>query len=226
MRLLIIEDDKHIADNIKKGLELQSHIADVAYDGNDGYDFALVEEYDVIILDRMLPGMDGMVICEQLRKEGITTPILMLTAKTLIDDRVDGLNAGADDYLGKPFAFKELVARIHALSRRPQPLQKEIVSLSDLKIDLVTQQVSRDGMSIDLSRKEYALLEFLARNAGIVFSSEDLIEKVWSYDADVTPNTAQVYIGYLRNKIDKPFPNKPALIKTIRGFGYKLEVSE
>lgn len=223
MKILLVEDEPHIAQNIKKGLEIKSYVVDVVYEGQKGLDFALAEDYDVIILDWMLPGMSGQKIAKELRKEGSSTPILMLTAKTTIDSRVQGLDSGADDYLGKPFAFKELLARIRALSRRGQkPVQTDL-SVGDLTLDPTSYQVKRADQEIHLSKQEFALLEFLMRHPGRVFSKEELLEKVWSFDSDILPNTVQVYIGYLRNKIDKPFPKLPALIQTVRGFGYKIE---
>ena len=195
----------------------------MAYDGEDGYELASGEKYDVIILDRMLPGMDGMQICKKLRSESNHTPILMLTAKTQVDDRVDGLEAGADDYLGKPFAFVELLARVKALARRPRQTNGYLLQLENLTLDTKTYEVERDNKRIRLSRKEYALLEFLMRHPGQIFSKDQLTEQVWNYDADVLGNTAQVYIGYLRNKIDRPFPKSKPLIQTVRGFGYKIE---
>lgn len=223
MKLLIIEDNKTIADSIKKGMELKSHVVDVAYDGETGYDLASSEPYDVIILDRMLPGIDGLEICKNLRQEGNTTPILMLTAKTLTEDKVDGLESGADDYLSKPFEFTELVARINALARRPLKLVEQELQVADLQLSTSTMEVTRSGTAIHLSPKEFALLEFFMRHPGQIFTKEQLTEHVWTFDADVLPNTAQVYVGYLRNKIDRPFPYKPELIKTNRGFGYKIE---
>jgi len=223
MKILVVEDDRHIADNIKKGLEIKSHVVDAVYDGEEGYDFAVAEDYDLIILDRMLPGLDGLEICRGLRKEKITTPILMLTAKTMVEDRVDGLDSGADDYLGKPFAFEELLARVKAISRRPKSKLVTELKVADLTLNPETYEVKRSGRNIKLSKKEFALLEFLMRNAGQIFSKEKLIERVWDIDADVLSNTAQVYIGYLRDKIDRPFPAKPSLITTVRGFGYKLD---
>jgi DNA-binding response OmpR family regulator len=223
MKILLVEDEPHIAQNIKKGLEIKSYVVDVVYEGQKGLDFALAEDYDVIILDWMLPGMSGQKIAKELRKAGNSTPILMLTAKTTINSRVQGLDSGADDYLGKPFAFKELLARIRALSRRGQkPVQTDLL-VGDLTLDPTNYQVKRAGQEIHLSKQEFALLEFLMRHPGQVFSKEDLLEKVWSFDSDILPNTVQVYIGYLRNKIDKPFPKLPALIQTVRGFGYKIE---
>jgi DNA-binding response OmpR family regulator len=223
MKILLVEDEPHIAQNIKKGLEIKSYVVDVVYEGQKGLDFALAEDYDVIILDWMLPGMSGQKIAKELRKAGNSTPILMLTAKTTINSRVQGLDSGADDYLGKPFAFKELLARIRALSRRGQkPVQTDLL-VGDLTLEPTNYQVKRAGHEIHLSKQEFALLEFLMRHPGQVFSKEELLEKVWSFDSDILPNTVQVYIGYLRNKIDKPFPKLPALIQTVRGFGYKIE---
>ncbi len=226
MKILIVEDDHQIANYIKQGLELKSQVVDVAYDGEEGFDLAAVEDYDVIILDWMLPKMAGPEISKQLRKEGIRTPILMLTAKTMVEDRVKGLDSGADDYLGKPFAFSELLARIRALNRRNNQTaeQQEINQLKtgSLQLDQKSYQVTRFDQKIKLSKKEFALLEFLMRHPQQVLSKYQLVEHVWPYTADVTANTAQVYIGYLRKKIDKPFKDKPGLIQTVRGFGYKL----
>ena len=222
MKILVIEDDQHIEDYLKKGLELKSHVVDVVYDGLSGFDLASSEKYDVIILDRMLPGLDGVQLCHKLREEKNTTPILMLTAKTEVSDRVDGLDAGADDYLGKPFAFVELLARIKALSRRPKNVTGTKLIEDTLSLDTKNYEVVRSGEIIDLSKKEFSLLEFLMRNSGQVFTKEQLTERVWSYESDVLPNTAQVYLGYLRTKIDKNFPKEKQLINTVRGFGYRL----
>lgn len=223
MRILIIEDEKRLADSIKKGLKQESYAADVSYDGNDGYGMAVIQDYDLIILDLMLPGMDGMEICRKLRNEDkIQSSILMLTARGQIKDRVEGLNCGADDYLTKPFAFEELLARIKALSRRPKDSLGIILSIDDLTLDTISYEVSRAGKSIILSKTEYALLEFLLKNKGKVLSKNQIIENVWDYDADVLPNTVEVYIRYLRNKIEKPFRGKKPIIGTIRGFGYRI----
>ena len=226
MKILVIEDEHRIANYIKKGLEVKSYIVDVAYDGATGFDLADGEKYDVIILDRMLTSMTGMEICRQLRTAGNHTPILMLTAKTQLEDRVEGLDAGADDYLGKPFAFTELLARVRALSRRPQKQVNEVLQSGSLQLNPTSFAVTRTGKSISLSRKEFALLEFLMRHEGQVLSKDQLTEQVWSYDSDVLPNTAQVYIGYLRNKIDRAFPKEKPLIHTVRGFGYKFGVTD
>ena len=223
MKVLVVEDERRIANYVKKGLEGKSMVVDVAYDGEEGYDFASWEEYDVIVLDIMLPGMDGVTITKKLREEGKMAPILMLTAKDAVSDKVGGLEAGADDYLPKPFAFAELIARVKALGRRPRNGNGYVLKVSDLTLDTNTYEVKRGGVKIDLSRKEFALLEFLMRNPGRYFDKDKLTELVWSYESDVLPNTAQVYIGYLRKKIDGAFPGKESLMITRRGFGYKIE---
>ena len=223
MRVLVVEDNQKIANSIKKGLEQESFAVDIALDGIKGFDLAVVEDYDIIILDLMLPGMDGMEVCRKLRQEEkISTKILMLTAKNQLEDRVEGLNTGADDYLAKPFAFKELIARIRALTRRPKKTLNNILKANDLELDSSNQQVKRAGKTISLSKKEYSLLEYLLRNKNKILSKQELINHVWDYNADILENTVEVYIGYLRNKIEKPFKNKPKLIKTIKGFGYKI----
>lgn len=227
MRVLVIEDEHKIANSIKKGLEQESWAVDVAYDGEAGFDLAATEDYDVIILDLMLPKMDGFKLCRKLRKEEhIHTPILMLTAKGELDDKVNGLNAGADDYLVKPFAFAELLARIKALTRRPKDTLGVVLTVKDLSLNTLTYKVKRAGKEIRLSKKEYALLEYLLRHKGQVLTKDQIINHVWNYDTDVLPNTVEVYIGYLRNKVDKPFKNRPPLIQTVRGFGYKIGFSE
>lgn len=223
MRVLIVEDNPKIANSIKKGLEQESFAVDIALNGIKGFDLAATEDYDIIILDLMLPDMDGMEVCRKLRREEkISTPILMLTAKNQLEDRVGGLNTGADDYLAKPFAFEELIARIRALARRPKKTLNNTLKTADLKLDSSNQQVSRGGKTISLSKKEFSLLEYLLRNKNKIVSKQTLINHVWDYNADILPNTVEVYIGYLRNKIEKPFKNKPKLIKTIKGFGYKI----
>ncbi|HSX57871.1 MAG TPA: response regulator transcription factor [Candidatus Saccharimonadales bacterium] len=223
MRLLVVEDEKKIADALKKGLEQETYAVDVAYDGEYGYDLAASEDYDLIILDLMLPKMDGMEICRKLREENKQTPVLMLTARGSIGDKVTGLNTGADDYLAKPFAFEELLARVRALNRRPKQLSEEILKVDDLVVDTISHQVSRREKEIDLSKKEFSLLTYLAKNKGRVVTKGQIISKVWDFDSDVLPNTVEVYIGYLRDKIDKPFPDSKQLIKTVRGFGYRLD---
>lgn len=217
-----MEDEHKVANSIKKGLEQELYAVDVAYDGEDGYHLASTEDYDVIILDLMLPKMDGMTVCKRLRSCENHTPILILTAKGQLNDRVDGLNAGADDYLVKPFAFAELLARVKALARRPKQALGAVLSVDSLSLDTLTFAVTRAGVRIDLSRKEFALLEYLLRNKGRVLTKDQIISHVWDYDADILPNTVEVYIGYLRNKIDKPFSGEAPLIQTVRGFGYRL----
>lgn len=222
MRILVVEDEQKIANAVKKGLEQEHYAVDTALSSETGLDLALSEEYDIIILDIMLPGeLDGLAICDRVRKEKIKTPILMLTAKDTIPDRVSGLDKGADDYLIKPFAFDELLARIRALLRRPVENQGTVLKVEDLELDTKSSEVKRAGKLIDLSSKEYALLEFMLRNQNQILTKEKITSHVWDFDADILPNTVEVYIGYLRNKIDKPFSG-PNLIQTKRGFGYKL----
>jgi DNA-binding response OmpR family regulator len=217
MRILVVEDEHKIANSIKRGLMQEGYAVDVAYDGEEGYDLASNEDYDVIILDLMLPKMDGMTICKKLRSEENHTPILILTAKGEVGDKVEGLNSGADDYLVKPFAFAELVARIKALSRRPKEGLGTILTSGELVLNTVDFSVKNSGDEITLSKKEFSLLEYLLRHKGRVVSKEQIIQSVWDYEADILPNTVEVFIGYLRNKIGSD------MIKTIRGFGYKIE---
>jgi DNA-binding response OmpR family regulator len=194
---------------------------DVAYDGIEGYDLAIGEEYDLIILDLMLPGMNGFEICNKLRQNKKQTPILILTARGQVEDKVEGLNKGADDYLTKPFAFEELLARIRALVRRPKNIDEKILVVNDLSLNTTNFEVIRGKKKVNLSSKEYALLEFLMRHPKQILSKEQIMNHVWSYEADILPNTIEVYIRNLRNKIDKgqAYP----LIQTVRGFGYKIE---
>ena len=217
MRILVVEDEHKIANSIKRGFEQETWATDVAYDGEEGYDMASSEEYDVIVLDLMLPKLDGMEICKKLRTEENHTPILMLTARGELSDKVEGLNSGADDYLVKPFAFEELLARVKALARRPKLTNNEELKINNLTLNTNTFEVKKDGKNVELSRKEFALLEYLMRNSGKVVSKENIIAHVWDYESDILPNTVEVFIGYLRGKIGED------LIKTIRGFGYKIE---
>lgn len=223
MRILVVEDEHKIAAAIKKGLEQEKYAVDVAYSGIDGFDLASTEEYDVILLDLLLPGMDGVTVCNTLREKNIHTPILMLTAKGQIQDRVTGLDNGADDYLTKPFSFEELLARIRALSRRPKSALGNVLTVGDLSLDPKTYQVTRDGKLIPLSSKEFSLLEYLMRHSNQVLSKDQIIAHVWDYDADILPNTVEVYIKNLRSKIDAPYSKKSGKrIHTARGFGYKI----
>lgn len=222
MKILIVEDEHKIANSIKKGLEQEAVVADVAYDGEAGLDLATTADYDVIILDLMLPKISGLEVCKKLRAADIHIPILILTAKGEIDDKVEGLNSGADDYLVKPFAFTELLARVKALNRRPPKSTGAILKLEDLSLNTLTYEVKRGNAMINLSKKEYVLLEYMMRHPNITLTKDQLINNVWDYEADILPNTVEVYIGYLRNKIDNPFKDRPGLIQTIRGFGYKI----
>ena len=222
MKVLVIEDEYKIANSIKKGLEQESLAVDIAYNGKDGFDLASSENFEVIILDLMLPDMDGIEICRNLRAGAVHTPILILTAKGQLEDKVKGLNSGADDYLVKPFAFSELLARVKALARRPKDSLGTVLGLDNLTLDTVSYKVERAGKGIRLSRREFALLEYLLRHPNMVLTKDQIINNVWEYDAEVLPNTVEVYIGYLRNKIDEPFSQSPALIHTVRGFGYRL----
>ncbi len=226
MKILLVEDEHKIAHSIKQGLEQEHFVVDIAYDGKTGYDLASEGLYDVLILDRLLPGLDGVAICQQLREEGKHTPILMLTAKTQVQDKVEGLLAGADDYLTKPFAFEELLARVKALTRRPSGMTRHRLEVVDLSLDTDTFDVVRSGKRIVLSAKEFALLEYMMRHHNKIVSKEQIISHVWNYDADILPNTVEVFIGYLRAKIDRPFPKEKPLIHTIRGFGYKIGEKE
>ena len=222
MRMLVIEDEHKIANSIKKGLEQEHYATDVAYSGNDGFELAVSEDYDLIVLDLMLPDLNGAEICKKLRNESIRTPILILTAKGQVQDKVEGLDAGADDYLTKPFSFEELQARVRALTRRPKEALNTTLKIADLTLNTKLYTVTRSGKSIWLSGKEFSLLEYLMRNPNRIITKEQLIAHVWDYDANVLQNTVEVYIKNLRNKIDKPFPNSRPLIRTVRGFGYKI----
>lgn len=223
MRILVVEDEHRIGTTIKKGLELEKYAVDLAFDGRDGLDLATTEEYDCLILDLMLPGIDGISICKKLRQNSIHTPILILTAKSQTEDKIAGLNSGADDYLTKPFSFEELLARVRALIRRPSGSQNLILKIGDLEIDTINYLVKRGGKEISLSGKEYSLLEYLMRHSGKIISKEQITSHVWDYDDDILPNTVEVYIRKLRLKIETPFKNKKLLLKTVRGFGYKIE---
>lgn len=223
MRILLVEDEHKLAAAVKRGLEQERFAVDTEYDADSGLGAALSESYDVMIIDRMLPGsMEGLDIIAEVRKADIHTPVIILTAKDQIRDRVTGLNAGADDYLVKPFSFEELLARVRALLRRPPVAKDNTLKVSDLSLNTITFEVKRGAVTINLSAKEFSLLEFLMRNSGQVLSKDKIISHVWDFDTDILPNTVEVYIGYLRSKIDRPFKNKPALIHTLRGFGYRL----
>jgi DNA-binding response OmpR family regulator len=227
MRILLVEDEHKIANAIKRGLEQQTYAVDVAYTADDGMSLALSESYDLYILDRMLPGStDGLGIVKAIRNEGIHTPILLLTAKSRVLDKAEGLNMGADDYLGKPFAFVELIARVRALLRRPQQVTASTLTYNDLELDTVTMTVTRSGKTIVLTSKEFALVEYFLRNAERTVTKDQIMQHVWDYDADILPNTVEVYVGYIRSKIDKAFPDSPTLLHTKRGFGYYFGIDK
>ena len=217
MKILVVEDEQKIANSIKRGLELENHVVDIASDGEAGYDMAHDGKYDVVVLDLMLPKINGNDVCTSLRKDGIQVPILMLTAKGELLDKIKGFTDGADDYLVKPFAFEELLARIKALAKRKKDVISQHWTVNGIYINTDTYEVKKDGKAVNLSKKEFLILEYLMRNSGKVVSKDNIISYVWNYENDVLPNTVEVFIGYLRDKIGK---NN---IKTVRGFGYKFE---
>lgn len=224
MRILVIEDEHKIARAVKRALEQESYAVDVSFDGDDGYAMASTEPYDIMIIDRMIPGeRDGVGILKDIRKEGVHTPVILLTALGAVTDRTEGLDSGADDYLVKPFAIEELLARVRALLRRPAETQQNILTVGDLSLDTASYRVERAGKEINLTSKEFGLLEYFMRNRGRILTKDTIISHVWDYDADILPNTVEVYVKYLRNKIDKPF--KGDLIETVRGFGYRMKHS-
>ncbi|MEK7851225.1 MAG: response regulator transcription factor [Deltaproteobacteria bacterium] len=220
MRILVVEDEKKVASFVKKGLEEESYAVDVSYDGMEGGYLAETNPYDLIILDIMLPGKSGLSVLRELRDKGINTPILLLTAKGSVEDKVTGLNAGADDYLAKPFVFSELLARIRSLLRRGGD-KAPVLKFADLTMDPVTRKVTRGEVDIELTSKEYALLEYLMRRPNQVLTRTMISEHVWESDFDTFTNVIDVYVNYLRNKIDKGFDKK--LIQTVRGVGYILK---
>ncbi|MCL4486865.1 MAG: response regulator transcription factor [Chloroflexi bacterium] len=223
MRVLLVEDETRIAAFVRKGLQEEQYVVDVAEDGVAALDFIDATTYDLILLDVMLPCRDGFSVCKEIRRRGMKTPVLMLTARDAVDDRVRGLDAGADDYLVKPFAFKELLARLRALARRPPETQSLELCIGDLTLDTTTHQAARADQAIELSAREYRLLAFLMRHAGQPLTRTQIAEGVWGYDFDANSNVVDVYIRYLRRKVDDPFETK--LIQTVRGVGYKIEAS-
>jgi len=220
MRILIVEDDRRIANVLKKGLSEEGFAIDLAYDGLEGQFLGESEDYDLIILDLMLPKLDGISVCKALRKKQIKTPILILTAKTSIEDRVEGLNAGADDYLLKPFSFRELTARINALFRRSQETLPPTLKVLDLELDPAKHAVRRDGRKIDLSAKEFAILEYLLRHKNQAVTRTMILEHVWDYNFDPASNIVDVFVNHLRKKVDTQ--KEKNLIQTIHGVGFKL----
>lgn len=224
MRILVIEDQKSLAHTIARRLQEVGYSVDIALDGQEGLNFIQTASYDLIILDIMLPKIDGITLLKLVRNKGVQTPVLCLTAKDSIEDRVTGLDSGADDYLVKPFSFDELLARVRALLRRYSQIKDPIIQIKDLVIDTNSRKVTRAGKVIDLTSKEYSVLEYLARNKGRVLTRSQIAEHVWNYDFEGTSNIVDVYIRYLRRKIDDGFPEK--LIHTIRGVGYMLRDEE
>lgn len=220
MRVLVVEDDVEIAQSIRKGLAEAGYAVDLAFEGQTGLNYALGAEYDVIVLDIMLPGLNGLQLLQKLRAEGNKTPVLLLTARDAVADRVQGLDAGADDYIPKPFAFAELLARLRALLRRP-PLQVDtVLRVADLEMDLASRKVNRAGQCVELSPREFTLLEYLMRHPRQVLTRNQIMAHTWNSDFYGDSNVVDVYIGYLRRKIDQGF--HPPLLQTVRGVGYRL----
>lgn len=220
MRLLVVEDERKVADFVALGLRAERYAVDVAYDGDTGWDMASICDYDLIILDLMLPGISGGEILRRLRRAKKEAPVLILTARDSTGDKVEHFEAGADDYLTKPFAFAELLVRVKALLRRGPSSRSNSLRVADLEVDRLSQQVRRAGKKIDLTSKEYALLEYLATNAGRVLSRTMIIEHVWDQSFEGLTNIVDVYVRHLREKVDDPHDRK--LIRTVRGVGYSL----
>lgn len=222
MRILLAEDDRTISSAVRKRLQAENNIVDLCENGNDAYDYIVMTDYDVILMDIMMPGMDGLSVVRRVRAEGVRTPVLFLTALDAISDRVTGLDAGGDDYLVKPFALDELMARIRVLSRRSgaEMQVNSILQVGDLRMDLSSRQVSRDGIAVSLTAKEYALLEYMMRNPGVVLTRDQIEQKLFSYDYCGSSNMVDVYIRYLRRKLDEGHEKR--LIHTVRGVGYVL----
>jgi DNA-binding response OmpR family regulator len=221
VRVLVIEDDRRLVRALRRVLEEERYVVDEATDGVEGEELAMTGEYDFIVLDVMLPGRDGITICRNLRHARVATPILMLTARDTVEDRVTGLDAGADDYLIKPFASIELLARLRSLGRRrTEELAEARLEADGLLLDLVRHEVRRDGVPIDLTAREFALLEYFLRHQGQALTRTQILAAVWRYDTEVVSNVVDIYVHYLRDKIDRPFKKK--LLQTIRGVGYAL----
>ena len=222
MHILVVEDEKRLANLVRRALEEEGHVVDVSHDGAEALEMAQATNYDLLVLDLMLPHLDGVEVCRRLRGDGKDTRILMLTARDAVDDRVHGLEAGADDYLIKPFSFAELLARVKALARRQvQPQAEQELRAGDLVLDLGRREARRGDTVIELTAKEFQLLEFLMRNAGNVLTRTQILDHVWGYNFDSFSNVVDIYVHYLRNKIDRDFPEP--LIRTVRGVGYSLK---
>lgn len=220
MKILLVEDEKKIAAFVRKGLEAAGFVVDVSHHGDEGYTLANTRPYDAIILDIMLPGRDGLSILKNLRERKMAVPVILLTARSELNERLEGLNLGADDYLTKPFFIEELIARLHVVTRRAAGTGQSLIRVADLTINLLTREVSRGGRAIELTAREFQLLEHLARAPGRVLSRAQICERVWSYDFDPGTNLVDVYIQRLRKKIDAG--DEPKLIETIRGVGYRM----
>jgi len=221
MKILVVEDEKKVANFLQKGLKEEQYVVDVAYDGLEGEHLAKTNDYDLILLDIMLPGKDGINILKTLRQCQVNVPVIMLTAKEMVEDKIKGFNAGCDDYISKPFSFEELLVRIRAVLRRGSGALSNVISFADLTLDLISHKVIRAGREIELTAKEYTLLEYLVRNPNRVLTRTMIAEHVWDYNYDSFTNVIDVYINYLRNKVDRGFPTK--LIHTVRGVGYVLK---
>jgi DNA-binding response OmpR family regulator len=221
MRILLVEDEPGIANFVRQGLTEAGYAVDLAWDGREGLAYARAADYDVLVLDIMLPKMNGLALLQELRRQGDKTPALMLTARDTVNDRVAGLDAGADDYLVKPFAFPELLARVRALLRRPPLQMGTTLQVGDLFMDTTRREVSRAGQTIDLTPREYAVLEYLMRHPNQVLTRDQIAEHVWNFDFYNESNVVDVYIGYLRRKIDQG--QDVSLIQTVRGVGYRIE---
>jgi heavy metal response regulator len=224
VKILIVEDEKKVSDFVRKGLQEEGYVTDAVYNGEDGLRMGSDDVYDLVILDIYLPKMDGLTVLKKLREKKINTPVLLLTVRATIEDKVLGLNSGADDYLTKPFAFQELLARVRALLRRRVEVNSAEITVSDLVLDPVRRSVNRGGRKIELTAKEFSLLEFMMRNPERVLTRTAIINHVWNYDFDSETNVVDVYVNYLRRKIDAG--EAPKLIHTIRGVGYVLKAEE
>jgi two-component system, OmpR family, response regulator len=221
MKVLIVEDEKKIASFVRKGLEAQGFVVEVCHDGDEGYALATTHPYDALVLDIMLPGKDGLSILRNLRERKISLPVILLTARSELNERLEGLNLGADDYLTKPFHIEELIARIHAVTRRATGASQSLLAVADLTMNLLTRKVTRGDRVIELTAREFSLLEHLMRSPGRVLTRIEICERVWDYGFDPGTNLVDVYIQRLRKKVDGEFPRK--LIGTIRGVGYRIE---
>lgn len=221
MRVLVVEDEPKLGLALKQALELQRYAVDLATDGQDGFDLASVESYDILILDVMIPSLSGIELCQKLRQNRVTTPILLLTARDQIHDKISGLDAGADDYMVKPFSLEELFSRLRALLRRPSADLPNTLRAGPIELDTVTFSTTLNGKLLSLSQKEFCILEYLLKHKNKVVTKEELLQHVWNFDADVLPSTVEVHIKNLRHKIDSN--NSRSLITTVRGFGYTIK---